>query len=113
MPDCIFCKIASGQFESDVVYEDDDIIAFNDINPEAPIHILLIPKSHIESLKDAGEGEAALLGKIQLVAKELAKDRGIESGYRLVLNVGPEAGQTVDHIHYHLLGGRRLTWPPG
>jgi len=113
MDDCIFCKIASGQFESDIVYEDDDIVAFNDINPEAPTHILIIPKIHFESLNDVSEAESTVLGKINLVAKNLAMDRGIESGYRLVLNVGKEAGQTVAHIHYHLLGGRRLTWPPG
>lgn len=113
MSDCIFCKIASGEFESDIVYEDDDIIAFNDINPEAPTHILIVPKKHIESLNDTDAGDADILGKVQLVAKELAKDKGVGSGYRLVLNVGAKAGQTVDHIHYHLLGGRDLSWPPG
>ncbi len=113
MSDCIFCKIASGEFESDIVYEDDDIIAFNDMNPEAPTHILIVPKRHIESLNDAVAGDADILGKVQLVAKGLAKDKGVGSGYRLVLNVGAEAGQTINHIHYHLLGGRSLTWPPG
>ena len=113
MEDCIFCKISTGQFESDIVYEDNDIVAFNDINPEAPKHILIIPKRHIGSLNDIDENDATVLGKIHLVAKAIAKDVGIETGYRLVLNVGAEAGQTVDHIHYHLLGGRRLTWPPG
>lgn len=113
MSECIFCKIASGEIESDIVYEDDRAIAFNDINPEAPTHILIIPKKHVGTLKDAETVDESLIGHLLLVAKDIAARRGIESGYRLILNTGRGAGQTVDHLHFHLLGGRLFTWPPG
>lgn len=112
--DCIFCKIVSGQIPSNKVFEDDKIIAFRDLDPKAPEHILVIPKKHIASLASAGPEDHKLLGHIQLKIAEIAKDLGIsESGYRVVTNIGQEGGQTVDHLHYHVLGGRNLQWPPG
>lgn len=112
--DCIFCQIASGQVASEIVYQDDDIVAFNDINPEAPIHILIIPRKHLASLNEATLEDAALIGKVILTASKLAKEREVEeSGYRLVANTGPQAGQTVKHLHFHLLAGRHFSWPPG
>jgi len=111
---CIFCSIASGEIPSKKLYEDSEIVAFEDINPEAPIHILIIPKIHIGSLREAEKSDAALFGRMLLVAKELAYRLMIaESGYRIVLNTGTQAGQTVDHLHLHLLGGRAMRWPPG
>lgn len=109
MEDCIFCKIAAHQIPSQVVYEDDQIMAFNDINPVAPVHILIIPKEHCSSLLEAG-GEATLvLGKIQQVAAQIAREKGLGStGFRLLTNCGPNAGQVVMHLHYHLLGGDQL-----
>ena len=112
--DCLFCKIAEGQIKSDVVYEDDDILAFKDINPKAPVHILFIPKKHIPTLNDASESDASLIGKIILKATDVAKEQGVaDEGYRVVLNCNKNAGQEVFHVHIHLLGGRALTWPPG
>lgn len=112
--DCIFCKIVAGEIPSTKVFEDDKILAFKDLNPEAPVHILVIPKKHIVSLNDANSEDHKLLGHIQLKIAEIAKKMEIsESGYRVVTNIGNEGGQTVDHLHYHLLGGRNLTWPPG
>lgn len=114
MDDCLFCQIAAGKLASDVVYEDNDIVAFNDINPEAPVHVLVVPRRHIATLNDALAADAELLGKLMLVAASLAKQKGLDlAGYRLVANTGREAGQTIDHIHFHLLGGRFLSWPPG
>lgn len=113
MSDCIFCKIASSEMESDIVYSDDRAVAFNDINPEAPAHILIIPKKHVASLKEAEAEDESLIGHLLIVARDIAKDKGIESGYRLILNSGRGAGQTVDHLHFHLLGGRTFAWPPG
>lgn len=114
MDDCLFCQIAAGKLASDIVYEDNDIVAFNDINPEAPVHTLVVPRRHIATLNDALAADAELLGKLMLVATSLAKQKGLDlTGYRLVANTGREAGQTVDHIHIHLLGGRFLSWPPG
>lgn len=109
---CLFCKIISGETVSKPVFSNERIVAFYDINPQAPIHILICPVLHIPSLAQAGDQDGALLGEIQLIARDLAKKLGLE-GFRLVLNNGRIAGQSVDHIHYHLLGGRRLTWPPG
>ena len=112
--DCIFCKIVSGDIPSNKVYEDDKILAFRDLNPEAPEHVLVIPKAHIASLKEANETHLELLGYIQLKIAEIANTLGIsESGFRLVANTGDEGGQTVHHLHYHLLGGRFMQWPPG
>jgi len=106
--DCIFCQIAGGKLPSDLVYEDDDIVAFRDVNPQAPTHILIIPRKHVESLNDVHEEDASLLAKIQLVARELAASEGLDAGYRVVVNTGPAGGQEVMHLHYHLLGGRTM-----
>lgn len=112
--ECIFCQIAGGKLPADLVYEDNDIVAFTDINPEAPVHLVIIPRNHIASLNDIEKKDAELLGRINMTAIALAKQRGLDkTGYRLVSNMGRQAGQTVDHIHYHLLGGRFMTWPPG
>lgn len=114
MENCLFCQIAAGKLAADIVYEDNDMVAFTDISPEAPTHLLVIPRRHIASINEASPKDAELLGKLLLKASSLAKQRGLDSkGYRLVANVGREAGQTVDHIHVHLLGGRFLGWPPG
>ena len=111
---CIFCQIAAGEIDSDIVYRDEQVVAFRDLNPQAPTHILIIPIQHIENLADASEEQAALLGHCNLVAAQIAQAEGIaEDGYRLVTNVGAAAGQSVDHLHFHLLGGRRMHWPPG
>jgi histidine triad (HIT) family protein len=114
MADCLFCNIASGKIPAEKVYEDDDAVAFRDISPQAPTHILIIPRKHIETLNDLGEGDATLIGKLILVARKLADSEGIsESGYRTVFNCNQDAGQAVFHIHLHLLGGRAMKWPPG
>ena len=113
MSDCLFCRILSGEIPSKKVYEDDRAYAFEDINPQAPTHILIIPKKHVVGLKEAGPDDAELLGYCQLVAARIARERKIEDGYRTVFNVGPRAGQSVFHLHLHLLGGRNLSWPPG
>lgn len=111
---CFFCKIANKEVKADIVYENEDLIAFRDINPQAPTHILVIPKKHIATLNDAEEQDAALLGKINLAASKLAKDLGFsDDGYRVVMNCNGHGGQTVYHIHLHLLAGRQMTWPPG
>lgn len=111
---CLFCKIAQGEIPANVVYEDDQIKAFRDIAPQAPTHILIIPKEHIETINDIGSQHQALFGKIILTAKQLAAQEGLsDRGYRLVFNVNNDGGQAVYHIHLHLLGGRQLTWPPG
>ena len=111
--DCLFCKIIAGQIPAKKVYEDDQVFAFEDINPQAPTHVLIIPKRHIVGLKEAKPEDAEILGYLQLVAAKLGRERKIEEGYRTVYNVGPGAGQSVFHIHLHLLGGRPLRWPPG
>lgn len=113
MPDCLFCRIVAGEIPARKVHEDERIFAFEDIHPGAPTHFLLVPKKHLASLAEATAGDAALLGHLQLLAAELARRHGLDSGYRTVLNVGPDAGQSVFHLHLHLLGGRRLAWPPG
>ncbi len=114
MKDCIFCKIANKEIPSNIVYEDDKVIAFKDLNPQAPIHILVIPKEHIESLNQIDERNANLISDVMLVIRKLAKDLEIEEkGYRVVNNCGEYGGQTVFHIHFHLLGGRKFSWPPG
>ncbi|WP_461205584.1 histidine triad nucleotide-binding protein [Clostridium sp. DL1XJH146] len=114
MNDCIFCKIINNEIPSDKVYEDEQVICFNDINPEAPVHVLILPKRHISSINDLKEEDEKLIGHIFVVAKKIAAKLNIdEKGYRIVANCGEDGGQTVEHIHYHLLGGRNLTWPPG
>ena len=113
MADCIFCRIAEGRVNAKVVHEDDDTLAFVDLNPQAPTHVLIIPKRHIERLAAAGEADAALLGKLQLAAAAVARKLNVEGSFRLVTNNGKGAGQSVDHLHYHLLAGRKLLWPPG
>jgi histidine triad (HIT) family protein len=113
MTECLFCKIIAGQVPSKKAYEDEKTFAFEDINPRAPTHVLIVPKKHIVGLKEAEEGDAELLGYCQLVAARIARERGIETGYRTVYNVGPDAGQSVFHLHLHLIGGRKLGWPPG
>lgn len=112
--DCIFCKILKREIPSKIVYEDDQCLAFEDINPQAPIHILVIPKKHISTALDISEADRELLGHLVLVASRIAQEKNIaQSGYRLVLNTNRDAGQTVFHIHLHLLGGRVMSWPPG
>lgn len=111
--DCLFCKVVAGTIPAKKVYEDERVFAFQDINPQAPTHILIVPKKHIIGLKEATPEDAELIGYCQLVAAKIARERGIEDGYRTVYNVGRGAGQSVFHLHLHLLGGRKLNWPPG
>jgi histidine triad (HIT) family protein len=113
MSDCIFCKIVAGETKARIVLDEEGVIAFLDLNPQAPTHVLIVPKKHIAKLSDAGPEDEALLGRIQLAAAKIAAQLGIGDGFRLVANNGRKAGQAVDHVHYHLLGGRRLLWPPG
>ncbi len=112
--DCLFCKIAAGDIPSAKVYEDDLVYAFRDIEPQAPVHILIIPKEHIASANEITEENASIVGHIFAVAAKIAKDEGIaDGGYRIVNNCGQDGGQTVGHLHFHMLGGRSLQWPPG
>ena len=114
MADCIFCKMVNGEIQPDVVYEDEDVLAFRDANPTAPTHVLVIPKEHIATTNDLDEESAGIVGKLYLAAKQVAGNDGIaERGYRMVMNCNPEAGQSVYHIHLHVLGGRAMNWPPG
>lgn len=114
MEDCLFCKIASGEMEADVVHVSDNVVAFRDINPQAPVHILIIPKEHIESARALKERHSELLEEMFATAAHLAKANDVDrSGWRVVTNVGPDAGQSVHHLHFHLLGGRPMAWPPG
>ncbi len=114
MSNCLFCKMVAGEIKPAIVHEDEDILAFRDINPQAPTHILVIPKRHIATINDLQPADAELVGRLFLVAQKLAHDEGIaESGYRTVFNCNRDAGQEVFHIHLHLLGGRRMSWPPG
>jgi histidine triad (HIT) family protein len=114
MSDCLFCRIASGEIPTTLLHADELVVAFPDISPQAPTHILLIPRRHVTSAAELGDDDAAMLGRLFAVAARLAAGAGVtESGYRLVTNAGPDAGQSVDHLHLHLLGGRRLRWPPG
>jgi histidine triad (HIT) family protein len=114
MTNCIFCKIAKKEIPANLIFEDDDVFAFHDINPQAPIHAVVIPKKHIASLLAAGSSDEALLGKLLTASQKAAKDLGlVENGFRVVINTGTDGGQTVDHLHLHVLGGRSLTWPPG
>lgn len=111
--DCLFCKIAGGEIPARKIYEDDSCIAFHDIAPQAPTHLLVIPKRHIVSLAQAGKNDKDLLGHLALVAAELAAKEKLANGFRVVMNAGDDGGQTVHHLHLHLLGGRAMHWPPG
>lgn len=112
--DCIFCKIINKEIPAKVAYEDDNVVAFHDINPQAPIHLLIVPKKHIASVMEIDDEENLLLGDIILTAQNLARENNLDKkGFRIVVNTGEEGGQTVNHLHFHLLGGRFLTWPPG
>jgi histidine triad (HIT) family protein len=111
--DCLFCKIADGTIPSNTVHQDERCYAFADINPQAPVHFLVIPRTHIPSIAHAGGDHAEVLGHLLLTAAEIARSKGLDNGYRLVVNSGRDAGQTVDHLHVHVLWGRHLTWPPG
>jgi histidine triad (HIT) family protein len=113
MTNCIFCRIVSGQIPSKRVHEDADVVAFEDVNPAAPTHILVVPRRHIATLDDAVAADAALLGELLLAARQIAAQRGLGDGYRLVMNVHAGAGQSVFHVHLHVLGGRGFGWPPG
>jgi len=111
---CIFCRIAAGEIPAKIVRQDEDTVAFRDLNPQAPTHVLVIPRRHVPTVNVLEPADAALMGKLFLAAKEIARDEGVAgSGYRMVVNAGPNAGQSVDHIHMHVLGGRGLAWPPG
>ena len=114
MPDdCLFCRIVAGEVPATRLHEDDLVIAIRDINPQAPTHVLVLPVAHIASAADLTDDDGPLLGRLFAVAARLARDEGLVGGWRLVTNVGPDGGQSVDHLHLHLLGGRRMTWPPG
>ncbi len=114
MSNCLFCRIAAGEIPAKLAYEDDDVVAFHDINPQAPLHVLIIPRQHIATINDLTADNAELVGKLFLAAKKIAADAGYaENGYRVTMNCGADAGQTVFHIHLHLLAGRVLEWPPG
>ena len=111
---CLFCKIIAGDIPADTVHEDDLVIAFNDINPVAPVHQLIIPRRHVESAAELSEADGEILGHLFEVAANLAREAGLpDSGYRIVTNVGADGGQSVPHLHFHLIGGRRMAWPPG
>jgi histidine triad (HIT) family protein len=111
--DCLFCKIVAGEIPSKKLFEDEVAYAFADIAPKAPVHALIVPKKHFASLTDTGPEEKTLLGHLHLVAKDLAREHGLANGYRVVINTGDDGGQTVSHLHLHLLGGRQMHWPPG
>ncbi|MFT4573924.1 histidine triad nucleotide-binding protein [Marinomonas primoryensis] len=112
--DCLFCKIVSGDIPANILYEDNDVIAFEDIMPQAPSHFLVIPKRHISTLNDLTDDDAPVVGKLQVTAAKIAKQKGIsDAGYRVAMNCNEMGGQTVYHIHMHVLGGRAMTWPPG
>ena len=113
MSDCLFCKIIAGEIPSNKVYEDDEILAFNDVAPQAPVHFLIVPKKHMASLDDTTDEDAALLAHIMLKIKDIAAQLGLENGYRVVINCGEDGLQTVQHLHIHILGKRAMQWPPG
>lgn len=110
---CLFCKIIAGEIPSQVVYQDDRVFAFKDIAPVAPVHVLIIPKKHISTLEDLNPEDAEIMGHILVTASKLARELGLEKGYRVVSNCKEEGGQTVYHVHFHLIGGRKMHWPPG
>ncbi len=114
MQDCIFCKIAAGEVPADKVYEDDTVVAFRDLNPQAPTHLLIVPRRHIATLNDVGPEDEAVIGRMYGAAREIAESEGFaEAGYRTLINCNDAGGQVVFHVHMHLLAGRRLGWPPG
>jgi histidine triad (HIT) family protein len=113
MSACLFCDVIAGKIPSKKVYEDEKVLAFEDLRPQAPTHVLIIPKKHIIGLKEASAEDAEIIGYSHLIAARIARERGVENGYRTVYNVGPGSGQSVFHLHLHLLGGRDLKWPPG
>jgi len=113
MVDCLFCRLLRGEVPSRKVYEDDHVFAFEDLNPQGPTHVLVIPKKHITGLKEATHEDVEIIGRCHVAAAHIARERGIEDGYRTVVNVGPRSGQSVFHLHVHLIGGRVLKWPPG
>lgn len=113
MTDCLFCRIAAGEIPTDFVYEDDDVVAFRDINPQASVHILVVPRRHVPDLTAAAE-DSDLIGRVVSVVAKVAADQGVDrSGYRSVVNTGPDAQQSVQHLHVHVIGGRQMDWPPG
>lgn len=111
--DCLFCKIVEGKIPAKKIYEDDQVIAFNDINPQAPVHFMVIPKRHIACLSDLTEDDRALVGHMIFAAQRVAREQGCDNGFRTVFNCNEDGGQTVYHIHLHVLGKRQMTWPPG
>jgi histidine triad (HIT) family protein len=114
MSDCLFCRIVEGSIPAKIVYQDDQALVFEDINPQAPVHLLVIPKRHVTSVQDCQKGDEALLGHLLLIGAKVAGMKEVsQSGYRIVTNVGRDSGQTVFHMHVHVLGGRHLRWPPG
>ena len=113
MNDCLFCQIVAGKIPAKKVYEDERVFVFEDIRPTAPTHVLIVPKKHVPGLDEATEADAEIIGYCQLVAAKIALERGLQHGFRTVYNVGPDAGQSVFHLHLHLLGGRKMSWPPG
>ncbi|GMQ83755.1 MAG: histidine triad nucleotide-binding protein [Gammaproteobacteria bacterium] len=114
MADCLFCKMVSGEITPDMVYEDDDVLAFRDVNPQAPVHVLVIPRQHVSTINDLDADSSVLVGKMMLAAARVAQQEGFaEQGYRTVMNCNAHGGQTVFHLHLHLLGGRVMGWPPG
>lgn len=111
---CVFCRIVAGEIPAEVVHRDEEVLAFHDLSPQAPVHILVIPCRHVPSLADLEDDDRDLAGRLLLVAKQIAREQGVEEeGFRLVANTGADGGQSVDHLHFHLLGGRALGWPPG
>ncbi len=113
MSDCIFCKIASGEVPSNIVYQDEEIVCFKDNAPQAPEHVLVIPRKHISSLNETSDEDAAVLSHALLKIKDITKDLGVTDGYRVVINTGEDGQQTVKHLHFHVLAKRKMTWPPG
>lgn len=111
--DCIFCRIVAGEIPAKKVFEDEQVFAFHDIDPKAPTHILVIPKKHVASLAHAEAADEAVLGRLLATTARVAQEQGLSHGYRVVISTGPQGGQTVDHLHVHLLGGRQMHWPPG
>jgi histidine triad (HIT) family protein len=112
-PDCLFCKIVAKEIPADTVLDRDDVLAFRDVNPQAPTHVLVIPKEHLPSLEAVGAGHESLLAGLVDAVNEVARNDGVDGGFRVVTNIGAAAGQSVDHLHLHVLGGRAMTWPPG
>src|SRR6185437_8165206 len=110
---CLFCRIIDGSIPSKAVYQDEQCYAFSDIDPQAPVHVLIVPRTHLASIEHASIEHSALLGHLHVVAAQIARDKGLANGYRTVINTGKDGGQTVDHLHLHLLGGRPMRWPPG